>query len=79
MLNIIVSLVMMIVSYLLQMSMQKQMSQNAIAGQLDVPTATEGEPIPVVFGSILIKSSNIVDYFSPATTEVMSKKTGKGK
>jgi hypothetical protein len=32
----------------------------AALDELDIPTAEEGRPIPVVFGCVLIKSPNVV-------------------
>ena len=39
----------------------------------DIPTAEEGRPIPVVFGTYTIKSSNIVWYGDIRYSEVTTK------
>lgn len=43
---------------------------DATAGQLDIPTADEGRAIPVVYGTITIKSCNIIDWFGASTTPI---------
>lgn len=70
-----IAVVMLIVSYAITLSMQPK-PQNAIAGKLDVPTAKAGDTIPVVFGTVLIKSANIIDY---GYAEVKSIKSKGGK
>ena len=40
---------------------------------IDVPTATEGRPIPVVFGTYVVKSPNIVWYGNLAYKKIKSK------
>lgn len=44
---------------------------------LDVPTAEEGRPIPVLFGTRDIKSPNILWYGGVRTTDVKSQGGGK--
>lgn len=39
----------------------------------DAPTADEGRPIPVVFGTVLVKSANVVWYGDLRTTPIRSK------
>lgn len=46
-------------------------------GQPEVPTAEEGRPIPVVFGTVLLKSPNVVWYGDLRTTPI--KKSGGKK
>jgi len=46
---------------------------SATAGKLDVPTAQEGGSVPVVFGTVLLKSPNIVDWFAPGTKAIRKK------
>lgn len=43
---------------------------------IDVPTAEEGRPIPVVFGTYVVQSPNIVSYDSLGYNKV---KTSGGK
>lgn len=75
--NLLYSLVMMVVSYAIQMALApKQQNNDAVVGDVDVPTAEDGKTIPVVFGTILVKDSNIIDYFD-ARTEAIKTKGGK--
>lgn len=53
--------------------MPRPKPQNAQAGQLDGPTAEEGKPVPVVYGTVVVKNCNIVDWFRPSTTAIRSK------
>jgi hypothetical protein len=39
----------------------------------DVPTAEQGRPVPVVFGTVVLKSPNIVWYGDLAYTPIKSK------
>lgn len=59
--NLIISFVMTIVSYALQAAAAPK-PKAPEAGKLDVPKAEEGSNIPVVFGTVVIKSSNIIWY-----------------
>lgn len=70
-----IAVVMLIVSYAITLSMQPK-PQKPIAGTLDVPTAKAGDSIQVVFGTVLIKQSNVVDYGDAKVTPI---KTGGGK
>lgn len=38
----------------------------------EIPTAKEGTSIPVVFGTILVKNPQVIDYFDPKTEEIKS-------
>jgi len=40
--------------------------------EFDIPTAEEGRPIPVVFGTVLVQSSNVVWYGDLAYARVRS-------
>lgn len=42
----------------------------------DVPTAEEGRPIPVVFGTVTITGSNVV-WYGDLSAEAIRKKGGK--
>ncbi len=46
-------------------------------GDVDVPTAEEGRPIPVVFGTRLVRGSNIVWFGDLRTTPI--KQSGGSK
>lgn len=70
--NLIVSFIMMIVSYALQAAMAPK-PQKPTPGKLDTPTAQEGDSIPVVFGTVVIKQSNIIWYGDARTVAIRSK------
>lgn len=46
-------------------------------GEIDVATAEEGRPIPVIFGTVLLKSPNIVWYGDLYTTKIRTKRSKK--
>ncbi len=46
-------------------------------GKLDVPTASEGDTVPWVFGTELIKKSNVVWYGHAYTVPIKEKAGGK--
>lgn len=48
-------------------------------GKLDVPTAEEGKPIPVIFGTCLVKSPNVIWYGDAATTPIKQGGGSAGK
>ena len=50
---------------------------DAVVGNMDVPTAEAGKTIPVVFGTMLIKDSNVIDYFDAKTVAIKSGGGGK--
>ena len=41
--------------------------------QLELPTAEEGSPLPVVFGRVLITQSNVLAGYDPSSTGVRTK------
>lgn len=51
--------------------------QNAQLGTVDSPTAEEGRPIPVLFGTRWVKQTNVVWYGDISSTAV--KKEGGAK
>ena len=64
--ELLIALVMMVVSYAISYTLMPRPERNdAVAGSLDVPTAEAGKNIPVIFGTILIKDTNVIDYFDP--------------
>ena len=76
--DLIIALVMMVVSYAISYAMQPRPERNdAVVGNMDVPTAEAGKTIPVVFGTMLIKDSNVIDYFDPKTVAIESGGGGK--
>lgn len=75
--NLIFSLIMMVISYAIQMILMPRPENNdAVVGDMDIPTAEDGKTIPVVFGTILLKDSNIIDYFD-AQAEAIKSDGGK--
>lgn len=71
-------LIITIVSYAISYaSMPKPQTNNPTAGELDTPTAEAGKGIPVVFGTIVIKDSNVIDYFDAKTDAIKSGGGGK--
>lgn len=56
-LNILISLALMVVSYLL---MPKVKQDTPETKDMDDPTAEAGRPIPVLFGTVTIKGLNVL-------------------
>lgn len=76
--DLVIALVMMIVSYAIQASnAPKNTQKDAQAGQLDTPKVEEGEPIPVVFGTVLCKQAQVVWYGNASTQPIWSQGGGK--
>lgn len=48
----------------------------ASLADVDAPTAEEGRPIPVVFGTVLIRGANVV-WYGDLAAEPIKKKGGK--
>ena len=48
----------------------------AALSDVDAPTAEEGRPIPVVFGSVLLRGSNVV-WYGDLAADPIRKKGGK--
>lgn len=74
--QIAIAIVMMIVSSALQALTQPK-PQDAARGTLNVPTAQEGDPIPVVFGTVLLKQPNVIWYGNPSTTPIYAQGNSK--
>ncbi len=66
------AIVMMIVSSVTT-AMMAPKPEKPKAGTLEVPTAEEGGPIPVVFGTVVIKASTVVWTGDAKTKPIMSK------
>ena len=68
------AIVMLIISYAISYYSAKRMqkSQGATPQNAEIPTAEEGASIPVVFGTVLMKNAQILDYFDPKTKEIKS-------
>lgn len=71
-LNLLYSFVAMIVSSALT-SLLAPKPEAPVAGQLDVPTAREGDSVMVMFGTNIIKQSNVIWYGHPFTKDIKSK------
>jgi predicted phage tail protein len=65
--SIIVALVMSVVSYLL--TPKPKPNKPAAAQDLENPTAEAGRPVPVVFGTITVKSSNVLWFGEKSVSE----------
>ncbi len=66
----VVWLVLMVVSYMLA---PKPKVQRAEVQEGEVPTASASDPIPVVFGEVEIKQSNVVFWGDPYTKAIKTK------
>ncbi len=60
--SLLVSIVLAVVSYALQP--RPKMPTPAAATEMDNPTASAGTPLPVVFGTVTVKSSNFLGYWA---------------
>jgi len=69
------ALVMMVVSYAIQLAITPK-PQQPTAGTLDVPTPAAGATVPVLFGTNIIKSANII-WYGDAHVEAIKSKGGK--
>lgn len=56
--QIAIAVALLVVSYAMQPKPPKQKPPQV--GQLDEPTADAGRPVPVVFGTVLLKSPNLI-------------------
>ena len=76
--DLIYAIVMMVISFAISYAMQPRPERNdAVVGSMDVPTAEAGKTIPVVFGTMLIKDSNVIDYFDSKTYPITTSGGGK--
>ena len=76
--NLVYALVMMIASYAISYyTARKSKGNEAQVGNLDVPTAEAGKTVPVIFGTILVKDANVIDYFDAKTEEITQGGGGK--
>lgn len=79
--QLLTSLAMMVISSALQSAAKAQPAQPKAPepGKLDIPTAEEGRPVPVVFGTCIVKSSNVVWFGDPNTTPIRQSASSSGK
>ena len=61
------AIVMSVVSYALQP--RPKMPTPAAATEMDNPTASAGTPLPVVFGTMTVKSANFLGYWAKEIRE----------
>lgn len=67
--QVFISIVMMIISAALQAMLQPKPTPPQ-AGKLDFPSAQEGDPIPVVFGTVVLKQPNVLWFGHLFTTPI---------
>lgn len=73
--QLIIAVIMMIVSYAIQIMMQKP-QKDPTAGTFDIPTAEEGGSIPVPFGRVRAKKPNVI-WSGDLRSTPIRKKSGK--
>jgi hypothetical protein len=74
--QIVVSLALMAISYALSPRPKLEPPKAAGLDDFDLPTAEEGRPIPVVFGTVLLRGPNVV-WAGDLKVEPIRKKGGK--
>lgn len=79
--QMVTALVMMVISSALQAIGRQQPEQPKAPepGKLDIPTAEEGGAVPVIFGTVMIKKSNVIWYGDPNTTPIKQGSGSAGK
>lgn len=60
--QIAISVILAVISYALQP--RPKSPKPAAATEMDAPTASAGSPLPVVFGTITVKSANYLGYWA---------------
>lgn len=74
--QIVIALAMAALSYVLSPRPRTQRPPAAGLDDFNVPTAEEGRPIPVVFGTVLVTGPNVV-WYGDLATEPIRVKGGK--
>lgn len=76
--NFVVYLIVMIISAVVSYAMRPKpvLPDAAKLDDFDVPTAEEGRPIPVIFGTVWLGAPNVIWYGDLATSAI-KKKAGK--
>jgi len=79
MVNIWVQLALIVVSAVLASALAPKAPQpkSATLSDVDAPTAEEGRPIPVVFGTVWITGPNVIWYGDLRTTPILSEGSKK--
>lgn len=65
--QLVFAIVMAVISYALQP--RPKMPVPAAATEMDNPTASAGTPLPVVFGTMTVKSANFLGYWAKEVHE----------
>jgi hypothetical protein len=68
--QLVVSLVMMALAYAL--APRPPRPSPAGLGDVQAPTAEVGRPIPVIFGTVMLRGSNVLWYGDLSTTDIKS-------
>ena len=66
-LGLIISVVLNVISYLL--TPKPKQSRPTFTTDMENPTAEAGRPLPVIFGTVMLKSPNVLWYGEKATNE----------
>lgn len=74
--RLVLGLVLSAISYALQPRQQQETPQAAGLDDFSLPTAEEGRPIPVVFGTVLLAGPNVV-WAGDLKVKELRKKGGK--
>ncbi|EEW24055.1 hypothetical protein [Rhodobacter ferrooxidans] len=74
--QIVVSLALTAISYALSPHPKSETPKAAGLDEFDLPTAEEGRPIPVVFGTVLLRGPNVV-WAGDLRVDPIRKKGGK--
>lgn len=74
--QIVISLALTAISYALAPKPKVETPKAAGLDDFDLPTAEEGRPIPVVFGTVLLRGPNVV-WAGDLKTKPIRKKGGK--
>lgn len=69
--NFVLWIVTSLLSYLLQP--KPEQPKPASLSDFDLPTAEEGRPIPVVFGTVTIRGPNVIWYGDLGTSPIKTK------
>lgn len=75
--QLIIMVVMMVAAYAMMASMGNTTTDPSASSTLDVPTAEEGGNIPVVFGTNLLRATNVIWYGDPRVVAIKQKGSGK--
>jgi hypothetical protein len=65
---VIYAIVMLAISYALRP--KPPTPKPATLSELDIPTAEQGRPVPVVFGTIRVRSPNVIWYGNMGVTKI---------